>query len=85
MQITVGSTLGRAWDQDQEVDIMVEGLWVSGRIAALDGTGVAIDSDNFERYVIRLEMISVVRIRSFGSEPALPVRHPNPRGIEDVA
>ena len=85
MQITVGSTLSRAWDQDQEVDLLIQGHWLSGRIAALDGMGVAIDGDNFERYVLRLEMISVVRIRSYGSEPALPARHTDPLSIEDVA
>jgi hypothetical protein len=85
MQITVGSTLGRAWDQNQEVDVLVEGHWLGGRIAALDGTGIALDSDDFERYVVRLEMISVVRIRSFASESALPVRSPDQLGIDHVA
>jgi hypothetical protein len=85
MQVTVGSTLGRAWDQNQEVDVLVEGHWFSGRIAALDGMGLAIDGDNFERYVVRLETVSVVRIRAFATEPALGGRHSDPLGIEDVA
>ena len=84
MQVTIGTTLNRAWDQDQEVDILVEGIWVSGRIAALDGMGVAIDGESFERYVIRLEHISVVRIRSYASQSALPA-HAEPLGIDDVA
>ena len=85
MQVTVGSTLARAWDQDQDVDVLVEGQWISGRIAALDGMGVAIDGYDFERFVIRLETVSVVRIRAHGAEPALPARHVDPLGIEDVA
>lgn len=87
MQVTVGSALGRAWDQNQDVDILVEGVWVSGRIAALDGMGVAIDGENFERYVVRLEQVSVVRIRSFATSApnaALPGGHVDPLGM-DVA
>jgi len=85
MQVTIGSTLSRAWDQDQVVDVLVEGQWLTGRIAALDGMGVAIDGENFERCVVRLEMVSVVRIRGFASEPALGQRASDPLGIGDVA
>ena len=85
MQVTVGSALSRAWDQDQEVDILVEGQWLSGRIAALDGMGVAIDGESFERYVVRLDQVSVVRIRAFATEPALQARRSPSLGIEDVA
>jgi hypothetical protein len=85
MQVTVGSALGRAWDQGQDVDVLVEGIWLGGKIAALDGMGVVLDGENFERYVVRLEQISVVRLRSFGAESALPGRLPDPLGIDDVA
>ena len=85
MQVTIGSALARAWDQGQEVDVLVDGHWLSGRIAALDGMGVAIDGENFERYVVRLEPVAVVRIRSFGSQPALGGRRTDAMGIEDVA
>jgi hypothetical protein len=85
MQVTIGSTLSRAWDQNQDVDVLVEGIWLSGRIAALDGMGVAIDGENFERYVVRLEQISVVRIRSFSAGAALSARISDPLGIDDVA
>ena len=85
MQVTVGSTLGRAWDQNQDVDVLVEGQWISGRIAALDGMGVAIDGYDFERYVVRLETVSVVRIRGFAAEPALSPRQADPLGFGVVA
>ena len=85
MQVTVGSTLGRAWDQNQEVDVLVEGHWLSGRIAALDGMGVAIDGEGFERYVVRLEEVAAVRIRGFAGGAALPARNPDPLGIDFVA
>jgi hypothetical protein len=85
MQVTVGSTLGRAWDQNQEVDLLVGGHWFTGRVTALDGMGVAVDGDNFERYVVRLEQVAVVRIRGYAAEPALSPRHSGEAGIEDVA
>jgi len=75
MQVTIGSTLGRAWDQEQEVDLLVEGHWFTGRVTNLDGLGVSVDGDNFERYVVRLENIAAVRIRGVASEPALSSRH----------
>lgn len=84
MQVTIGSALGRAWDQNQAVDILVEGIWLSGGISQLDGLGVVIDGENFERYVVRLEQIAVVRIRSYGSQPALPA-HEGSLGVDDVA
>lgn len=67
MQVTVGSALNRAWDQGQSVDVLVGGHWFSGMISNLDGMGVAIDGADFERYVIRLDQVGAVRIRSLGS------------------
>ncbi|MFL6154562.1 MAG: hypothetical protein ACJ72D_00605 [Marmoricola sp.] len=85
MQVTVGSTLARAWEQGQDVDVLVEGIWLGGRIAALDGMGLALDGENFERYVVRLEQVSVVRIRAFAAGAALAGRHADPLGIDEVA
>ncbi len=72
MQVTIGSALSRAWDQGQPVDVLAGGHWFSGLIANLDGMGVALDGENFERYVIRLDQVGAVRIRSLGAGSALP-------------
>lgn len=72
MQVTVGSALNRAWDQGQPVDVLVGGHWFSGMISNLDGMGVALDGEDFERYVIRLDQVGAVRIRSLASALALP-------------
>jgi hypothetical protein len=85
MQVTIGSTLGRAWDQNQEVDLLVGGHWFTGRVTALDGMGVSVDGPNFERYVVRLENIAAVRIRGAASEPALSARLADDGGFGDVA
>lgn len=85
MQVTIGSALSRAWDLGQDVDILVDGLWLSGRIAALDGMGVALDGESFERYVVRLEHIAAIRIRAFATDAGLQARQPDALGISDVA
>jgi hypothetical protein len=72
MQVTVGSALSRAWDQGQTVDVLVGGHWFSGLISNLDGMGVAIDGENFERYVIRLDQVGAVRIRTMAAGTSLP-------------
>lgn len=72
MQVTVGSALSRAWDQGQQVDVLVAGHWFSGMISNLDGMGVALDGENFERYVIRLDQVGAVRIRNVATGSALP-------------
>jgi hypothetical protein len=85
MQVTIGSTLSRAWDQNQEVDLLVEGHWFTGRVTNLDGMGVSVDGQNFERYVLRLENIAAVRIRGAAHEPALSARLAGEHGFDDVA
>jgi len=72
MQVTVGSALNRAWDQGQPVDVLAGGHWFSGLISAVDGMGVALDGENFERYVIRLDQVGAVRIRSMAAGSSLP-------------
>jgi len=72
MQVTVGSALSRAWDQGQPVDVLAGGHWFSGMISALDGMGVALDGENFERYVIRLDQVGAIRIRNQATGSALP-------------
>ena len=39
---TIGTALNRAHDNDVPVQILVEGQWLSGRVAAVDGHGVVL-------------------------------------------
>lgn len=72
MQVTIGSALSRAWDQGQHVDLLVGGHWFTGVVSALDGTGVILDGENFERYVIRLDQVGAVRIRNLATGTSVP-------------
>ena len=59
---TVGTALNRAHASGVPVQILVEGQWLSGRVAAVDGHGVVISSDEAEHAVIRMGSVSAVRM-----------------------
>lgn len=59
---TIGTALNRAHDNNVPVQILVEGQWLTGRIAAVDGHGVVLYSDEAEHAVIRMGSVSAVRV-----------------------
>ncbi len=61
---TIGTALNRAHDNGVAVQILVEGQWLSGRVAAVDGHGVVLHSDDEEHSVIRMGSVSAVRVFS---------------------
>ena len=65
---TIGTALNRAHDNDVTVQILVEGQWLTGRVAAVDGHGVVLHSDDA---VIRMGSVSAVRVFA-----AAPMRTP---------
>jgi sRNA-binding regulator protein Hfq len=77
---TIGTALNRARDNDVQVQVLVEGQWLTGRIAAVDGHGVVLHSDDLEHAVVRMERVSAVRICSAlpGRTPIAQVPHPVP-------
>lgn len=59
---TIGTALNRAHDNNVAVQILVEGQWLNGRVAAVDGHGVVLHSDDSEHAVIRMGSVSAVRV-----------------------
>jgi len=59
---TIGTALRHARELDLIVEVLVAGHWLSGTVTALDGYGVVLTSGVVEQSVIRLEMISAVRM-----------------------
>jgi len=59
---TIGTALNRAHDNHVAVQILVEGQWLTGHIAAVDGHGVVLHSDDSEHAVIRMGSVSAVRV-----------------------
>ena len=59
---TIGTALNRAHDNNVAVQILVEGQWLTGHVAAVDGHGVVLHSDDAEHAVIRMGSVSAVRV-----------------------
>jgi hypothetical protein len=66
----MGTALGRAKDQDLPVAVLVGNDWVRGRVLAIDGHGLLLETDAYEHCVVRLEAISAVRIDAAAHEEA---------------
>ena len=64
MIYTIGTALNRARDNGVAVDVLVEGLWISGHVLAVDGFGVVLHADDNQHSVVRIESVSAVTIRS---------------------
>lgn len=75
--LTVGSTLRYAEDDGSTVELLVEGQWLSGGIAALDGDGVMLTTDDSST-LVRLASISVVKVYAAGAAPQPAVTAPAP-------
>jgi hypothetical protein len=67
---TVGTALSRAQSNGTSVQLLVEGQWLSGRVAAVDGHGVVLVSDEDEHCVIRIGSVTVVRMVAEASQHA---------------
>lgn len=68
-QYTVGSSLSRAESSGQTVDVLVEGQWLSGVVVGLDALGVVLAEEGSLPWTIRLEKVSVVRLRPSVQSP----------------
>ena len=60
---TIGTALSRAQDADVDVDLLVAGQWVRGRVSALDGHGVVLHGDDDELAIVRMGSVDAVRVR----------------------
>ena len=58
---TIGTALRRAESNCLPVEVLVDGHWLSGNVAGVDGHGVILTT-HLEHCVVRLESISAVRI-----------------------
>ena len=70
---TVGTALNRAHDNNLVVAVLVEGEWLGGRVAAVDGHGVVLKSDDSEHTVVRMGSVSAVRVFAAAPVERLPI------------
>ena len=76
---SIATALAYAHDAGQRVDVLVEGHWLGGRVAQVDGFGLVIDRDSGNQSVVRLENIAVVTVgdeedRTAGTPTVVPQR-----------
>ncbi len=88
---TIGTALRRAEDNRVPVEVLVEGQWIKGNIAALDGDGLVLVTPERTQCVVRNAHISVVRLLSDVSfedgapdEPAPASHDGNRRAAEEA-
>ncbi len=67
---TIGTALRRAQDRELPVLLLVEGQWLEGVVAAMDGHGVVLNAQDDEHSVVRMTSISAVRVLPAVQEPA---------------
>jgi hypothetical protein len=67
---SMGTALSRAKDHDLPVAVLVGNDWLRGRILAMDGHGLLLETDQLEHCVVRLEAVSAVRVDAMVHESA---------------
>ncbi len=75
---TVGTALNRAQSNGTPVQVLVEGQWLSGQVAAVDGHGVVLTSDDRRaRRDPDGQRLGGADVRRGPEQPAIP--HPDRR------
>ena len=59
---SIGTALLHAHEHALPADILVEGHWLHGRVARIDGFGVLLVADNGLESVIRVESVAAVTV-----------------------
>lgn len=60
--LSVGTLLRRAEDTGARVSILVEGIWLEGRVIGCDGLGAVLD-DGDGQALVRLDSVTAVRFQ----------------------
>ncbi len=62
MSFTIGTALLDARDNKFPVELLVEGHWIHGEVAAVDGFGVVLSRESTQHSVIRIESIAAINV-----------------------
>jgi len=81
---TIGTALRRAEDNHLSVEVLVNGQWLRGNIAGLDGEGLVL-STHADHAVVRLSAISAVRIPESMAETSVAEAFDDQRQLTSVA
>jgi sRNA-binding regulator protein Hfq len=67
---TMSTALSGAHDNQVPVALLVEGQWMGGHVAAVDGHGVLLERDGTEHSVVKMERVSAVRAMTAAPTPS---------------
>ena len=85
MVYTMGTALSRAQEDHTWVEVLVEGVWLSGSVVLHDGVGVVLDSGE-EHAVVKVDRIGAIRVRGqlpWQDQIEDPMPMPGPRSPQD--
>ena len=72
MLYTMGMALDRAAEHGYDVELLVDGHWVDGRVAANDGVGVVVECRDGCHTVVKADRVAAVKV--FAESPyRLPI------------
>ena len=63
MVYTMGTALSRALEDNSEVGVLVDGVWLVGAVVIHDGVGVVLDNDE-EHSIVKVDRIAAIRVLS---------------------
>ncbi|MEI2811153.1 MAG: hypothetical protein V9F00_13435 [Nocardioides sp.] len=66
---TMGTALNLARNNGATVEVLVEGHWLSGRVASIDSHGVVLTNDGMGHSIIRVDKITAVNLRPAAAAP----------------
>lgn len=66
---TMGTALNLARNNGATVEVLVEGHWLSGRVASIDSHGVVLTNDGMGHSIIRVDKITAVTLRPGTAAP----------------
>ena len=61
---SMGTALDRAHENGLVVEVLISGVWLTGRVVACDGHGVVLETSDHEHAVARLESVLAVRVHA---------------------
>jgi len=61
MLYTMGTALGQALEENSEVSVLVDGVWLTGAVVMHDGVGVVLDNGD-EHSIVKVERITAIKV-----------------------
>jgi hypothetical protein len=61
MLYTMGTALSHALEENHEVSVLIDGVWLSGAVVMHDGVGVVLDAGD-EHSIVKVDRIAAVKV-----------------------